>query len=138
MRCILIINSLLAWNSCGPSLKRQQFDCGPSVEQQRFDQSMVEKCAERAEKAKAESQGLIKASAGHWNRSKHTCYVWVKTGISEEIFNGYEGYTIIWCTTTNPNGEQCTEHNYGKDGHVPSDIILERFKVYMEETNFNF
>src|SRR5215475_2794199 len=103
MRFVLVVSSVLACSSCGSSLKQPQFDCGPSVEQQRFDQSMVEKCAERAEKVKAESQRLIKASAGHWNASKHTCYMWVKTDIGEEIRNGYEGYTIILCSTTDPN-----------------------------------
>jgi hypothetical protein len=55
-----------------PSVVEQQL----SVEQQRFDEEMVEKCAEYARQFKANSHGLIQASAGHWNRSKHTCYMW--------------------------------------------------------------
>src|SRR5215472_16003637 len=117
IQVVLLALCTVAGSSCGPSVKQPQFDCGPSVEQQRFDLSMVEKCAEKAEKFKDESHGLIKASAGHWNRSKHTCYMWVKTGISEEIRNGYEGYTIILCGLI--GDDRCAEHNYGKDGRVP-------------------
>jgi hypothetical protein len=59
----------------------------------------------------------------------------VRTLVSEEIRHGYEGYTIILCGPT----DQCTEHDYGTDGtgHVPDGKMLERFKVCMEETNFN-
>ena len=60
------------------------YACQCSVEQQRFDQAMTEKCAQKAAEMKQNIPGS-KGAMGHWNRSKHACFVWLETPVSEEI-----------------------------------------------------
>jgi len=105
------------------------------VEREKFEQAMVEKCMQRAAEIKAENaSGYWKKARGHYNRSKHACFVWLLGPDAEsfEEIRDYEDRTVLSCDGPF-TARGCTENgNPVPKGHEP-----ERIEAYMERTNWN-